>query len=98
MIDPIGIKAGAVGERRLAPSETVAAVDGVARATSRENQPAAVAESSLQGLARELAATPPVDHERVQLIKEAIAQGKFPVLPAKIADRLIAAQLQWFGK
>lgn len=98
MIDPIGIKTGAVGERRLTPSETVAAVESVARSAPRENQSSAVAESSLQGLARELASTPPVDHERIQLIKQAIAQDKFPVLPAKIADRLIAAQLQWVGK
>lgn len=51
--------------------------------------------SQLTGVARELAAKPPVDMERVAEIKRAIATGKFPILPSTIADRLIALRLQW---
>lgn len=47
------------------------------------------------GLARSLAATAPVDSDRVATIKKAIADGRFPILPATIADRFIALKLQW---
>ena len=42
-----------------------------------------------------MAASPPVDADRVAAIKKAIAEGRFPILPATIADRLIALKLQW---
>ena len=35
----------------------------------------------------------PVDAERVQVIRKAIEQGTYPVLPIKIADAMIAAGL-----
>lgn len=35
--------------------------------------------------------TPPVDTERVAVIRKAVEQGSYPVLPAKIADAMIAA-------
>ena len=35
----------------------------------------------------------PVDSERVQAIKKAVEQGTYPILPAKIADAIIAAGL-----
>ncbi|MBY8824467.1 flagellar biosynthesis anti-sigma factor FlgM [Sphingomonas colocasiae] len=34
---------------------------------------------------------PPIDHDRVSLIRKAIAEGSYPVVPAKIADAMIAA-------
>lgn len=37
------------------------------------------------------AGTPPVDAERVATIRKAIEEGHYPVLPAKIADAMIAA-------
>lgn len=36
---------------------------------------------------------PPVDAERVQLIRKAIETGNYPVVPARIADAMIAAGL-----
>lgn len=36
---------------------------------------------------------PPVDHERVAEIRRAIAEGSYPLVPAEIADAMIAAQL-----
>lgn len=33
----------------------------------------------------------PVDAERVQVIRQAIEKGTYPVVPAKIADAMIAA-------
>ena len=37
------------------------------------------------------AGDPPVDAERVATIRRAIDEGKYPVLPVKIADAMIAA-------
>ena len=42
-----------------------------------------------------MAASAPVDSDRVATIKKAIAEGRFSILPATIADRLIALKLQW---
>lgn len=37
------------------------------------------------------AGAPPVDAERVQVIRRAIEQGRYPVVPARVADAMIAA-------
>ncbi|PEQ14460.1 hypothetical protein B2G71_02380 [Novosphingobium sp. PC22D] len=34
---------------------------------------------------------PPVDFERVQTIRKAVETGNYPLIPAKIADAMIAA-------
>jgi negative regulator of flagellin synthesis FlgM len=39
------------------------------------------------------ASRPPVDAERVAQIREALKDGNYPILPAKIADAMIAAQM-----
>ena len=93
MIDPIGIKTGAVSSRTASVTDTVAATAPVQRVEG--NETARVAESEVRAAARDMAAAPPVDRERVQQIKRAIQQGRFPIVPARIADRLIAAQLDW---
>jgi negative regulator of flagellin synthesis FlgM len=36
---------------------------------------------------------PPIDAERVQIIRKAVESGTYPVVPAKIADAIIAAGL-----
>ena len=91
MVDPVGIKAVA-NERRLAP---VAPVSAVQRAQAPTQPVATGAASSLQALSQPAAATPPVDVERVAKIKRAIEDGKFPLVPSTIADRLLALKLQW---
>ena len=60
-------------------------------------KPAAPDVARLSGVATELAAKPPVDGERVQQIRRAIANGTFPILPATVADRLLAARYEWLG-
>lgn len=40
----------------------------------------------------------PVDHERVAEIREALRDGTYPIVPAKIADALIAARLTLGGQ
>ena len=49
-------------------------------------------------LAQSLAAAPPVDLERIARVKQAIADGTFPILPGTIADNIIALRLQLTAK
>ncbi len=92
MVDPVGIKATASVDRRLAP---VAPVSAVQKAQPATQTAATSAASGLQALTQPAAATPPVDIDRVSKIKKAIEDGKFPLIPSTIADRLIALRLQW---
>ncbi|MFN4020941.1 MAG: flagellar biosynthesis anti-sigma factor FlgM [Erythrobacter sp.] len=41
------------------------------------------------------AATPPVDAERVAEIRAALRDGSYPLVPTKIADAMIAAQVSF---
>lgn len=95
MIEPVGQKiAGTVREPRLQKVESATAAAKPAAVTADITQTdKAIAEAA--DLKREMAVKPPVDEDRVQVIKRAIAEGRFPVQPAKIADRLIAFQLGW---
>lgn len=40
-------------------------------------------------------ASPPVDAERVEQIRAALRDGSYPLVPAQIADAMIAAQLSF---
>lgn len=102
MTDPVAM---AGGDRAVARAlSTVAAAAPVrpapptgtpARDAQRLSTPADIAATG--GLAAQLAARPPVDAERVQQIKKAIANGTFPILPATIADRLLAVRYEWMS-
>ncbi len=48
---------------------------------------------SLEVTAANAAATPPVDAERVAAIRNALRDGSYPLVPTKIADAMIAAQV-----
>jgi negative regulator of flagellin synthesis FlgM len=89
MVDGIG----STGSVRLTPTTPVAAAKGPAAEAPRPER--RVAEPSLGTLARSMAASPPVDADRVAKIKRAIQTGTFPILPATVADRLIALRLEW---
>lgn len=39
------------------------------------------------------AVTPPMDRERVEQIRAALQDGSYPLVPTKIADAMIAAQI-----
>jgi len=91
MVDPIGNKAGTVADRRIAPVAPAAPVE-VANPVANE---AAPVESTAAALSASMAAKPPVDAERVAKIRKAIEDGKFPIYPSTIADRLLALKLEW---
>lgn len=94
MVDAIGWKgAGAVAKAASVTTPTSVAVGSSTPA--QEATPAVAVSTAATGLAKAMAAAPPVDTDRVAKIKAAIAAGKFPILPSTIADRLIALKLNW---
>lgn len=92
MIDPIGVKPGTVQGGRI---ENQGSAKVVPLQAVRAPQPAVVAETGARETVKAMASKPPVDTERVQQIKRAIQEGRYPLVPAKIADQLIAAQMMW---
>jgi negative regulator of flagellin synthesis FlgM len=89
MVDVVSAKAVSVSDVRVAPvMRTPAAV--VVQAPAEQ-----AAAPSAQSTAKAMAATPPVDTDRVAQIKAAIASGTYPILPETVADRLIALSLEW---
>ena len=55
--------------------------------------PAAASGISLEVSAASAAAAPPVNAERVAEIRNALRDGSYPLVPAKIVDAMIAAQV-----
>jgi negative regulator of flagellin synthesis FlgM len=98
MVDSIGAKpqqaSGSVS--RVAAPAAAPTVQPALQQTARQPVAAAPA-TQLSGLAKSMAASAPVDTDRVGEIKKAIATGTFPILPATIADRLLALKLNWDG-
>lgn len=76
--------------RPIANARDQAAV-GVSPQTAQDTRPAAAAQPVVTTAALGSATTPPVDQDRIALIRKAIAEGSYPVVPAKIADAIIAA-------
>jgi negative regulator of flagellin synthesis FlgM len=95
MIDPIGVTPGTVPGVRVESQDTAKVVPLKA---VRAAEPAAVAETSARETAKALAFRPPVDLERVHQIKRELQDGRYPLVPATIADRMIEAQLRWAEK
>ena len=91
MVDPIGSNSVSRVDTRPAPVAPVSAVSAVRPATS----PISGAATGATTIAKAMAAAPPVDVERIARIKKAVADGTFPIMPAKIADRLLALKLEW---
>lgn len=75
--------------RRIANTREQAAAGAATQAgqpgRTATAQPVVTAETLGTGSA------PPIDQDRVTLIRKAIAEGSYPVVPAKIADAMIAA-------
>jgi len=92
MVDSIGAKPSVAGDRSVARI-AAAAPTTVVQTPVLPRQISVVPESI--ALAKSMAASPPIDASRVAAIKKAIATGTFPILPATIADRLMALRLDW---
>lgn len=93
-MDPIGPK-GSTPDLRVAPVTNVAAPAPVALVAAPARQPSSMPAAGQ--LASALASQPPVDTDRVARIRKAIAEGTFPILPATIADRMLALKYDWMS-
>jgi len=66
----------------------------LARQSGKSSGPSAPAENSKPAIVQSEvldAGKAPVDAERVAMIRKAVEQGTYPVLPTRIADAMIAA-------
>jgi negative regulator of flagellin synthesis FlgM len=97
MVDSIGNKASTPPvERRVVPVAPAAGTSAVqAVATPVKEQTAGAEQVQSAALSKQMAAEAPVDSDRVTRIKNAIANGTFPIYPTTIADRLLALKMQW---
>ncbi|MDB5712064.1 MAG: flagellar biosynthesis anti-sigma factor FlgM [Sphingomonas bacterium] len=93
MVDPVSIRGVTGGDFGVAATARVSAAPAptpVARQPEAANR-----DVQASGIASELAASAPVDLERVARIRKAISTGNFPILPATIADRMLAFKHDW---
>ncbi|HQS70204.1 MAG: flagellar biosynthesis anti-sigma factor FlgM [Novosphingobium sp. 28-62-57] len=87
---PVGpVQVNAARTAKTATGAPVATVDGAAASAAGSAAAAQVERSS----ALDAGQAAPVDVERVKVIRQAIEKGSYPVIPTKIADAMIAAQM-----
>lgn len=94
MVESIGARPATAGDLQVAP---VARAAAAAVTTQPDSTGIAQQTGTAPTLASQLAASAPVDNDRVARIKAAIAHGTFPIAPAKIADQLIALKYEWMA-
>ncbi|MFW2830471.1 flagellar biosynthesis anti-sigma factor FlgM [Sphingomonas sp. ID0503] len=94
MVDPIASRLVKIADKRTEVARVETAVVKTPAATS-VTKTADMVVSGASETAKSLASAPPVDSERVARIKRAIQDGKFPMVPSTIADRLIAFEQGW---
>lgn len=78
---------------RNAGGETLPGANGVAAASKAavQGESASIAGATVETTEALDPGAPPVDADRVEMIRKAVESGKYPVVPAKIADAMIAA-------
>ena len=89
-------KLAGVGAPRAMTASDRAQIEARAAATAASSPGAAappVSGISLEVTAARAAATAPVDAERVAQIRTALRDGSYPLVPTKIVDAMIAAQV-----
>jgi negative regulator of flagellin synthesis FlgM len=94
MVDQVGSGPAKIADRGIARVGQLTPASALSQGVPT---PAAPQPEAPGGLARQLAASAPVDAARVAEIKRAVAEGRFPISPATVADRLLALKFQWSG-
>ena len=96
MVDPVGSKPVSSLDARIAPVAAGAPAARVAAVADPRDEAAQA--SSVAEAARRAAAQPPVDHDRVTVLRAAIASGDYRPAPQAIADKLLGAMQEWIAK
>lgn len=81
----------AVGPVQVKTANTSAPAPAKVETQGTASADAGAAAQIERSSALDAGAKPPVDAERVKIIRRAIETGAYPVVPAKIADAMIAA-------
>jgi negative regulator of flagellin synthesis FlgM len=101
MVDAISSAGGAGDPRIAAPTriDPVVTATPVAAPTPTPTPTPTPSSNApqLAALAKAVAASAPVDTDRVERIKAALANGTFPILPATIADRMLSFRYEWMS-
>ena len=95
-----GTAVGGAADPRIATvvrTGPVAAAVPVATPTPTPTPSSVPEPQQLAALAKAVAANAPVDTDRVAQIKEALANGTFPILPATIADQMLSFRYEWMS-
>ncbi len=77
--------------RTLTPSDRTQIESRLRPAAGGSTGPASGISLELTGTSE--TATPPVDAERIAAIRNALRDGSYPLVPTKIVDAMIAAQI-----
>jgi negative regulator of flagellin synthesis FlgM len=94
MIDPVNISARHIAGTSAAENKKVQPkVAAAPSAVPAEKATADVSSLESKVAVADMAKTPPIDIEAVTRIKEAIAQGKYPVDLDQVADHLVESFL-----
>jgi len=93
MVEQVGSRTFAATER--AELRAVTATRQLQPAAQPADQKDASPLRAPVSTAKALAASAPMDMERVARIRRAVEEGRFPISPATIADRLIALKFEW---
>jgi flagellar biosynthesis anti-sigma factor FlgM len=96
VVDPIGAKPASPLDRRVAPvaaGTPAAPIAAVAEGGDTAHETASIAEA-----VRRAAEAAPVDHDRVAVLRAAVANGNYRPAPQTIADRMIGAMQEWIAR
>ena len=87
-------KVPSVSAPRALSAADRAQIEARTRPAATPGSPAAAPGISLEvSSAADAAASPPVDAERVAQIRDALREGSYPLVPTRIVDAMIAAQV-----
>jgi negative regulator of flagellin synthesis FlgM len=86
---------GVSSARSLSETDRTQPTARMASASTDQAKQAAARGVSIEVRSEVDAVTPPIDRERVEQIRAALQDGSYPLVPTKIADAMIAAQISF---
>ena len=98
MVELIGSATARTGVSPVSAVQRAAKAAPVAEAAPATKQAGTDATQAPGALASAMASAPPVNADRVQEIKTALANGTFPLSPSTIADQFIALRYDWMSR